>query len=137
MTPSRSPTSRKCCALMLSATLALQPLVVYAAPITNSPLAERPVQGVSLVKPNIMLTIDDSGSMLWDFVPDFAAFAGPGISNCRDSTVAQLVLGNGSVLDVARVDGGGRHGERASAEQQRRSDGDRSRLGVEPQQRDE
>ncbi len=49
-----------------------------------------PVQGVSRVKPNIMLTIDDSGSMLWDFVPDYAAFAGPGISHCRDGTVAPV-----------------------------------------------
>src|SRR5436190_10958904 len=90
MTPTRSFTFRKCCAALLGASLALQPLGAYAAaitPITTSVLAEIPVQGVSRVKPNIMLTIDDSGSMLWDFVPDYAGFAGPGISHCRDWTL--------------------------------------------------
>jgi hypothetical protein len=27
---------------------------------------------------------NDSGSMLWDFNPDHAGFAGPGVTHCRD-----------------------------------------------------
>ena len=41
--------------------MVLQPLGVYAAPITSTSLAETPLQGLNPVKPNIMFTVDDSG----------------------------------------------------------------------------
>ena len=62
-------------AAVLAAALILQPLATFGATITPT-LAEVPIQGLNPVKPNIMLTMDDSGSMGWDFVPDFVAYAG-------------------------------------------------------------
>jgi hypothetical protein len=59
-------------AATLAATLALQPLAVNAAAILET-LAEVPIQGLNPVKPNIMFTMDDSGSMGWDFLPDYVA----------------------------------------------------------------
>ena len=47
-------------------------------------LAEVPIQGLNPVKPNIMFTMDDSGSMGWDFLPDYVAWVAPGIAHCRD-----------------------------------------------------
>ncbi len=49
-------------AAALAATLILQPLAAFGATITPT-LAEVPIQGLNPVKPNIMLTMDDSGSM--------------------------------------------------------------------------
>ncbi len=43
----------------------------YAAPITASSLAEVPLQGLNPVKPNIMFTLDDSGSMEFVTLPDY------------------------------------------------------------------
>ena len=75
------------CTRMLAATLAaavaLQPLVVHAATIQET-LAEVPIQGLNPVKPNIMFTMDDSGSMGWDFLPDYVAWVASGIAHCRD-----------------------------------------------------
>ena len=71
------------CAATLAAALAFQPLTAYAAPITET-LAEVPIQGLNPVKPNIMFTMDDSGSMGWDFLPDYVAYVAPGIAHCRD-----------------------------------------------------
>jgi len=69
------------CTRMLAATLAaavaLQPLAVHAATIQET-LAEVPIQGLNPVKPNIMFTMDDSGSMGWDFLPDYVAWVASG-----------------------------------------------------------
>ena len=62
MTVFRRPAFTRICAAVLAAALALQPLAAYAAPITPT-LAEVPIQGLNPVKPNIMFTMDDSGSM--------------------------------------------------------------------------
>ena len=67
----------------LVAALAFEPLAVRAAPITET-LAQVPIQGLNPVKPNIMFTMDDSGSMGWDFLPDYVAWVGSGIAHCRD-----------------------------------------------------
>ena len=53
--------------------LILQPLGAYAAQITSSYLNEDPLQGLNPVKPNIVFTVDDSGSMSQEYLPDFAA----------------------------------------------------------------
>jgi type IV pilus assembly protein PilY1 len=52
------------------ATLVLQPLGVYAATITPL-LTNVPLQGLNQVKPNIMFTMDDSGSMALASLPDY------------------------------------------------------------------
>lgn len=49
-------------------------LTAYAAPtdISITPLAS---SSVSVVKPNVMFILDDSGSMAWDYLPDVANFS--------------------------------------------------------------
>ena len=37
-------------------------------------LAEIPIQGLNPVKPNLMFTLDDSGSMAFEFVPDYVSY---------------------------------------------------------------
>ena len=69
MTDVRQHALTRFCAAALAATLAFQPVAVSAVTITQS-LAEVPLQGLNPVKPNIMFTMDDSGSMGWDFLPD-------------------------------------------------------------------
>jgi len=54
-----------------------------AATITPT-LAETPLQGFNPVKPNIMYTMDDSGSMGWDFMPDYVAYVSSAVYHCRD-----------------------------------------------------
>ena len=83
MTVSRQPAFQKPCAAILAATLAFQPLAAYAAPIGVT-LAQVPIQGLNPVKPNIVFTMDDSGSMGWDYLPDYVGYAGAGIAHCRD-----------------------------------------------------
>jgi type IV pilus assembly protein PilY1 len=83
MIASHRPAFTRICAAALAAALAFQPLAVYAAPIGVT-LAEVPIQGLNPVKPNIMFTMDDSGSMGWDYLPDYVAWAGAGITHCRD-----------------------------------------------------
>ena len=68
---------------VVAASMLLQPLATYAATITPT-LAESPLQGLNPVKPNIMYTMDDSGSMGWDFLPDYTAFVTSSIYHCRD-----------------------------------------------------
>ncbi|MBI4743151.1 MAG: hypothetical protein HY777_16720 [Betaproteobacteria bacterium] len=49
---------------------------------TAACLANQPIQSVTtLVKPNVMVLLDNSGSMSWDFMPD-SAYVGTS-SNCR------------------------------------------------------
>ena len=79
----RRPAATRICAATLAAALALQPLAIYAAPIAVT-LAQVPIQGLNPVKPNIVFTMDDSGSMGWDYLPDYVAYAGAGIAHCRD-----------------------------------------------------
>ncbi len=84
MKSSRPSAFRKFCAAVVGASLVLQPLAAYAAPITTSVLAEVPLQGLNPVKPNIMFTLDDSGSMGWDYLPDWTVWGAPS-PYCRDN----------------------------------------------------
>jgi type IV pilus assembly protein PilY1 len=87
---------RKCCAAIVAAALAFQPLGAYAAPIVGSTLAEDPLQNLNPVKPNIMYTVDDSASMNVEYTPDrigelaFAAASLP--IYCRDNAATILFL---------------------------------------------
>ena len=67
----------------------LQPLIAYSVAISPT-LAESPLNGLNPVKPNIMFTLDDSGSMADDFLPDYVG--GSSVHHCRDkrSCGAQL-----------------------------------------------
>jgi hypothetical protein len=56
--------------VVVAAALVLQPLAAYGAAIAPA-LAQVPLQGVNPVKPNLMFTLDDSGSMAFEFVPDY------------------------------------------------------------------
>jgi type IV pilus assembly protein PilY1 len=68
-----------------AAALMLQPLGAYAAATTIAPtLAEIPIQGLNPAKPNVMFTLDDSGSMDFEFLPDYTAFVDTGVYHCRD-----------------------------------------------------
>src|SRR5262245_60233403 len=90
MTSSRPSAFSRYCAAVVTVALALQPLAAYAAPITGSVLAEKPLQGTNPVKPNIMYTVDDSSSMTDEYLPDFTAEAfSPFITHCRYLLVFQ------------------------------------------------
>lgn len=84
MSDSHRYTFTRACAATLAAFLTLQPLAGYGATI-NPTLAEVPLQGLNPVKPNIMFTMDDSGSMNNNYLPDYT---GEGLTNiyyCRDN----------------------------------------------------
>ena len=61
--------------LVMAAMTLTQSAQVYALTLATSPLA---ATTTSVVRPNIMYVLDDSGSMAWDFTPDYI----------NDSTVA-------------------------------------------------
>ena len=82
MIVARSNACTRAFAAILAATIALQPLAAHAAAIVET-LAEVPIQGLNPVKPNIVFTMDDSGSMGWDFLPDYVAWV-VGAAHCRD-----------------------------------------------------
>jgi type IV pilus assembly protein PilY1 len=87
MNSSRPSAFRKFCAGVVAVALIVQPLGAYAAKITTSTLAEVPLQGLNPVKPNIMFTLDDSGSMNDEYLPDFVGEGTPPPSAryCRDA----------------------------------------------------
>lgn len=53
--------------LTVSATLAGFPVLGYATDLADLPLAST---GSTVVKPNILFVLDDSGSMTWEYMPD-------------------------------------------------------------------
>ena len=64
--------------------LLLQPLVAYPAPSPITPtLAESPLNSQNPVKPNVMFTMDDSGSMANYYLPDYV---GETSGMCRDGS---------------------------------------------------
>ena len=90
MTSPRPTTFQRCCVTAVTAAMMLQPLAAYSATITSSYLNETPLQGLNKVKPNLVFTVDDSGSMSQEYLPDFTA-EGPTntatqIYYCRDGT---------------------------------------------------
>ncbi len=102
MTPARPSVLAKYCAAAVAAVLATLPLVAQAA---RTALAEKPLQELNRVKPNIMFTVDDSGSMMFEFLPDYTAegpppYVTPPAANtiyyCRDRRHC------GGIVDVVR-----------------------------------
>ena len=71
---------------------------------TDDGLADEPIGAKNSAKPNIMMTLDDSGSMSWDFLPDRTVGPLSGILNggnyCRSAAgaMAQACGGGGSTL---------------------------------------
>ncbi len=98
MTTFRPPTYSRLCATILVAALIVQPLATFGATITPT-LAQVPIQGLNPVKPNIMLTLDDSGSMGMELDPDFIAYPGSGIYHCRDGAATSLHCGGNKNSD--------------------------------------
>src|SRR5512139_286554 len=82
---------RKLVATLLSLNLALGPIATPAYGAATR-LADEPIAFTPSAEPAIVLTVDDSTSMLSDFLPDYVIgpvlpppAAGPG-GFCRDST---------------------------------------------------
>ena len=97
------PLVRRLLAAFLALLIGLGPLATpaYAA---LTPLADEPLNIKNQAKPNIVLTIDDSTSMLFDFLPDYVA---TGLF-CRNGLGAgSAACGNiGAVNDFTLVGGG-------------------------------
>jgi type IV pilus assembly protein PilY1 len=93
---------RRCLAGLLAFLIAFGPAAnpVYAA---LTPLADEPLNTTSM-KPNIVMTIDDSSSMLFDFLPDWVV-TGP---YCRGGTGAATASCGivGAASDFTAVGGG-------------------------------
>ncbi len=107
----RQSASKLLC-IAFAASLAL-PLSALAAPITlaTSPLAN---STTSSVLPNLMFILDNSGSMAWDFTPDYiserSGTPADGDKQCRDSgdddsgtVYSGAVSGSTRVLDLCVV----------------------------------
>ena len=77
---------QRCLAGALAALIGLGPLLTPAyAQLTA--LGDQPIAAQVKAKPNIMLTVDDSSSMLYDFLPDSVIGLPAGPNNyCRDIT---------------------------------------------------
>lgn len=76
--PGSQPTARRLLALALAAGLALpQPSLAATVALATSPLA---TSTTSTVKPNILMVLDNSGSMDWDHMPDDASDAGSAVT---------------------------------------------------------
>ena len=98
------PLVRRWLAALLSLLLGLGPLATPAyAGLT--PLADEPINIKNQAKPNIVLTVDDSTSMLFDFLPDYIINA-----YCRDDTGAMNAnCGDpGGQYDLTTYPGGNR-----------------------------
>jgi hypothetical protein len=99
---SMPPLLRRWLAGVLAAQLGLGPLATpaYAA---LTPLADEPLAVRNSAKPNIVLTVDDSTSMLFDFLPDYVVSA-----YCRGGTGSMTAAcGNlGAANDFTLIGGG-------------------------------
>ena len=84
MSAFRQIAAAKFLAVAMAAVLVFPSAAATAATITPS-LSQIPLPGLVTVKPNIMFTLDDSGSMAWDHLPDYTAYVASGIYHCRDS----------------------------------------------------
>ncbi|TMH60822.1 MAG: hypothetical protein E6H55_10835 [Betaproteobacteria bacterium] len=95
------PLFRRWLAGVLAVMLGLGPLAPAYAALT--PLADEPLAVKNSAKPNIVLTVDDSTSMLFDFLPDYVVSA-----YCRGGTGAMTAAcGNvGAANDFTLVGGG-------------------------------
>jgi len=97
------PLVRRALAALLSLLIGLGPLATpaYAA---LTPLADEPLNIKNQAKPNIVLTVDDSTSMLFDFLPDYVVTG----AYCRNGLGAgSAVCGSlGAASDFTLVGGG-------------------------------
>ncbi len=102
--------------LLLALLLSLSP----AAPAwaqkkstTDDGLANEPISAKIAAKPNIMMTLDNSGSMNWDFLPDQVVgnlgSIASGVNYCRNAAGAmtQACGGNASVTNYKMFTQGG------------------------------
>jgi type IV pilus assembly protein PilY1 len=90
-------------ALAIASSIMLQPPAAFAATIAPT-LTESPLQGQNPVKPNIMYTMDDSGSMGWDFLPDYTAFVTSSIYHCRDGQCGGATSAPGTGYTISQYD---------------------------------
>jgi hypothetical protein len=97
------PLVRRALAALLAVLIGLGPLATpaYAA---LTPLADEPLNIKNQAKPNIVLTVDDSTSMLFDFLPDYVVTG----AYCRNGLGAgSAVCGSlGAASDFTLVGGG-------------------------------
>lgn len=89
MTTSRLHRWHRVLSVFLAFDLVIAPIAPALAQIT--PLADEPIGFTPLAPPNLMLTVDDSTSMLADYLPDYVIGSVPGSSPlmggfCRDAT---------------------------------------------------
>jgi len=94
---------RPVCVAALTMSIVLQPLTAYATTIAPT-LAEKPLRGLNPVKPNIMYTMDDSGSMGWDFLPDYVAYVSSSVYHCRDGQCGGATSAPGSGYQFSQYD---------------------------------
>src|SRR6266498_1972849 len=96
------PLLRRWLAGVLAVLIGLGPLATpaYSALI---PLADEPLNAKTSAHPNIILTVDDSTSMLFDFLPDYVVSA-----YCRNGTGAMTAACGsiGAASDFTAVGGG-------------------------------
>jgi type IV pilus assembly protein PilY1 len=96
------PLLRRWLAGVLAVLIGLGPLAtpIYAGPI---PLADEPLNVKNSAQPNIILTVDDSTSMLDDFLPDYVS-----TTYCRGGTGAMTAACGslGATSDFTLVGGG-------------------------------
>lgn len=91
MSPVQRPRSRlaRCLATALIGSL-LMPNWAQVAYAASTPLADLPIAAKVAAKPNIVYTVDDSGSMSNTFIPDYAVLnycrSGSGITSCPASS---------------------------------------------------
>jgi type IV pilus assembly protein PilY1 len=87
--PTNPPLWRRAVAFFLALTIAGGPLATPA--FAQTLLADEPIAFVPRAEPNIVMTVDDSTSMLSDFLPDYIIGPVPNAGTpgfCRDSTGA-------------------------------------------------
>jgi type IV pilus assembly protein PilY1 len=104
--PAAHALPRRALALLLAMLIALPPVSPAFAQkksATDDGLADEPIGAKIAAKPNVMMTVDDSGSMNWDFLPDqtvgnISNITGGG-NYCRDASGAmtQACGGNSNV----------------------------------------
>ena len=91
----KTASSRHCSqliALVFSALLgAAVPLAQAVTDVANIPLAE---SGSSDVHPNLLFVLDDSGSMDWDYMPDYVNDSSPAYCRDSDNTPRQCAAGD-------------------------------------------
>ncbi|HQR03442.1 MAG: hypothetical protein JSR19_13090 [Proteobacteria bacterium] len=83
-------------AMLLTQTAQVAALTLASAPLANST--------TSVVRPNIMYVLDDSGSMAWDFSPDYISYstvaADPGSLGGTVGDGATAYVGGGTVTNI-------------------------------------